>query len=430
MLHPFPPPQADACPPSQREPHELRAYGAPLGTHRYPPLPGDEIITNNKPKNQKLRASITIASLNMNGFTAPAKNLSGIEKWSTVYQTINKNKIPILALQETHLDKELLHNVHSCFGKRLHIINSPLQTNPQASAGVAFVINKALIAPSKLMTYELIEGHALAIKVKWHENKETVLINIYTPNNKSDHQPFWEQIDTKRRSKGVRKPDFMLGDFNLTEDAIDRSPPHQDDTNAIEALRNLRQNLEIQDTWRHAFPSECAFTFRANNNGTHRKSCLDRIYTSIEAAKLTFQWKMCYTSVPTDHWLVSTKYTPIETPTIGKGRWTWLLSSLEDQALLEKLEKRGIVFMGNLKRLQREWTTRETDNPQTLWNSFKSDIRKIAKAHCRELWSKLTSQIKAIKKDLKNITNNPDLDNRDDLRTNEAFLANELAHLE
>ena len=130
MSHSFPPPQADARPPSQREPRELRAYGAPLGTHRYPPLPGDEIITNNNPKNQKLRASITIASLNMNGFTAPAKNLSGIEKWSTVYQTINKNKIAILALQETHLDKELLHNVHSCFGKRLHIINSPLPMNP------------------------------------------------------------------------------------------------------------------------------------------------------------------------------------------------------------------------------------------------------------------------------------------------------------
>ncbi len=36
----------------------------------------------------------------------------------------------------------------------------------------------------------------------------------------------------------------------------------------------------------------------------------------------------------------------------------------------------------------------------------------------------------AIEKDLKSITNNPELDNRDDLRTNEAFLANELAHLE
>ncbi len=139
---------------------------------------------------------------------------------------------------------------------------------------------------------------------------------------------------------------------------------------------------------------------------------------------------MCYTSVPTDHWLVSMKYAPNETLTIGKGRWTWLLSSLEDQALLEKLEKRGIVFMGDLERLQREQTTRETDNPQTLWNLFKSDIRKIAKAHCRELWSKLTSQITAIEKDLKSITNNPELDNRDNLHTNKAFLANKLAHLE
>ena len=34
-------PQAPALPPSQREPQCLRAYGAPLGTHRYPPTPGD-----------------------------------------------------------------------------------------------------------------------------------------------------------------------------------------------------------------------------------------------------------------------------------------------------------------------------------------------------------------------------------------------------
>ena len=38
---------------------------------------------------------------------------------------------------------------------------------------------------------------------------------------------FWETIDIERRARGLRRPDFMLGDFNVTEDNIDRAPAHQ-----------------------------------------------------------------------------------------------------------------------------------------------------------------------------------------------------------
>ena len=130
MLRSSPQLQAHATPPGQREPCVPRAYGAPLGTHRYPPLPGANVNINHKPKNQTLKANISVASLNMNGFTAPNSNLSGIEKWSTVYRTINEHKIAILALQETHLDDNLLRSVHECFGKRLSVVNSKLPGNP------------------------------------------------------------------------------------------------------------------------------------------------------------------------------------------------------------------------------------------------------------------------------------------------------------
>ncbi|KAH9049817.1 Endonuclease/exonuclease/phosphatase, partial [Lactarius deliciosus] len=409
MSHPSPPcrphAQAISLPPRQRVKCVPRAYGAPLGTHTYPPPPGAVATSNHTPKNQKLRASITIVSLNINRFAAPANNMNGIEKWSSVYKTMNKNKIAILALQETHLDNDLLENIHTCFGKRLQVINSHLPMNPRTSAGVAFVINKALIVPRELKVYKLIEGRALALGVKWNENGEVVIINIYAPNNKTDHQQFWEQVDEKRHSKGLRKPDFLLGDFNLTEDLIDRSPPHHNDINAIEALRNLRQCLNLQDTWRHNNPNERAFTYRAMNNGTHRKSRLDRIYTSADAAKLTFEWKMAHTSVPTNHWLVSTKYAPTETPALGKGRWTWQLSSLEDKKLLLKIVNRGIDLIKDLDRLQRNPEDRGAENPQTLWYAFKNDIKKLAMAHNQMSWAKLTSRMKAIERDLKELSN-------------------------
>lgn len=130
--------------------------------------------------------NINIATLNVNGYAAPSLNMTGIEKWSAIYQTMKKHKLAILALQETHLDNDLLHSINECFGKCLTIINSSLPGNPRSSASVAFAINRSLVAPKELITMELIEGRALAIKFKWHDNKEVLLINVYAPNNRSD----------------------------------------------------------------------------------------------------------------------------------------------------------------------------------------------------------------------------------------------------
>ena len=202
----------------------------------------------------------------MNSFTAPANNMSGIEKWSLIYQTMKVNKTVILALQETHLNNTLVHSINECFRKRLTVINYKLPTNPQALAGVVFVIDRTLISVKELEVKELIEGCALAIKFKWHENEELLIMSVYAPNNRSEHPNFWEQIDAKRQSKGLRHPNILLGDFNQTEEPIDRSPAHLDDANAIVALRNLQQCLGLEDTWCHAFPHERCFTFHANTN--------------------------------------------------------------------------------------------------------------------------------------------------------------------
>ncbi|KAH9180212.1 Endonuclease/exonuclease/phosphatase, partial [Lactarius sanguifluus] len=261
---------------------------------------------------------------------------------------------------------------------------------------------------------ELVEGRALAIKFKWHGNDEIVLINTYAPNNKNEHQAFWEKIDEKRRSKGLRRPDFMLGDFNLTEDPIDRLPAHHDNTAAIAALRNLRQCLDLQDTWRHAFPHERCFTFRAKNNGQQIKSWIDRIYTSCEAAKTTLEWDIHQTSVPTDHWLVSVRYAPTHAPYIGKGRTAIHASEVKNNELTDPIIERGKTLQSDMIRLVRDNVPREVENPQTLWHDFKSDTGKIAKKHCNESRGKRTKKINAIEHARKNLANNPELDSDDE----------------
>ena len=112
------------------------------------------IPDENREHNPLKRANINIATLNMNGATAPTQRMTHIDKWTMVNSTIRTEKIAILALQETHLDGARLDDIKRCFGKSFDIFNSSEPDNPRGSAGVAFVINKALIAPNNVYTLQ------------------------------------------------------------------------------------------------------------------------------------------------------------------------------------------------------------------------------------------------------------------------------------
>jgi ribonuclease HI/exonuclease III len=367
----------------------------------------------------------------MNGFTAPSNSLSGIEKWGTIVRTMNKLKIAILAIQETHLDDARLNDVISLLGHKITIIASQNPISPRASAGVAFVLNKKYIRPKEATFYELQEGRALALKIKWHETGEedTTLLNVYAPNNKTEHKKFWENIETKRRLYRLRRPEFMLGDFNVTEDNIDRAPAHPDDPNAITALREIRQEWELQDTWRHSYPNDRCFTYRTNANGQQIQSRLDRIYTARGTSQHTYGWHIGPTPTPTDHWIVAVKYSPRTAPIIGPGRWTWPIPSLKKDKLMTRVIARGIHLQDEIDRIKRENIPRETSNPQTLWRNFKCDISAFAKAFTTESSHKINSRIRTLTKDQKELTTHPDFDSNDNLRSSEAIIAHEIAHL-
>lgn len=398
----------------------------PTGTP-HPPQ-GDEQTTCERQKSH--RANVNIAILNVNGYAAPTNNMTGIEKWSTIYQSMKENKLAILAVQESHLNDTLIHSINECFGKRITIINSQHPTNPRSSARVAFVINKALITTKNLESVELIKGRAIAIKFKWHEENDITLINVYAPNNRAEHQDFWEKIDTCRQARGLRHPDMLLGDFNLTEDTIDRAPAHLDNVNAIAALRNLRQCLGVKDSWRHTFPNERAFSYRANSQGTQVMSRLDSIYLSDAAENVTSNWVIKQTLVPTDHWLVAMNYAPNQAPHIGKDRWTFQVSELKNEKLMEKITNQGKQLKKDLQTLAMTPTACETENPQTLWATFKDDIVKTAKKHCAESRGKLAKKINDLEKELKNLQRNQELDLNDTIRPHEAALASKLGWIE
>jgi hypothetical protein len=99
------------------------------------------------------------------------------------------------------------------------------------------------------------------MKIKWSEKEEMKIINTYAPNKRSDHKPFWGAVETQRLRLNLLKPDFLVGDFNITEDLINRSPAKPDNPKATEALHDLRQSLSVIDQWRHENPKTREFTY-------------------------------------------------------------------------------------------------------------------------------------------------------------------------
>lgn len=81
----------------------------------------------------------------------------------------------------------------------------------------------------------LIPGRATTLSVKWHDNKTINILNIYAPNNPNEHRTFWEKVKTEWSRLNDRTLDFMMGDFNITEDPIDRAPARLDNEAAIDA---------------------------------------------------------------------------------------------------------------------------------------------------------------------------------------------------
>jgi exonuclease III len=368
------------------------------------------------------RANIKIATLNMNGAHTNGEACMRFEKWAEINATMKRENIAILALQETHLDDHLLSDVNKLFGKRLIIHNSPSEVNPRSSVGVVFVLNKDLIETHNMELKELVKGRALALKTTWNNQEEIALINVYAPNRRMDHKPFWEAVETARRSLHLRKPDFVLGDFNVTEDAIDRSPLKRDSERASDALRDFCLALNIQDQWRHTFPKTKEFTYRATINGKQVKSRLDRIYVSTNKTRFTYEWVIGPSSVPTDHWLASVRYSPKGAPHIGKGRWTWPLKQVKNAKLMERIESKGIALQQDIRD--------GSQNVQSLWKTFKSEISEMAKKEAKKSHYRRLTTLRNLQKDRKTLLDNPTFETDEQLKWQEALIANRIEHLE
>jgi hypothetical protein len=220
------------------------------------------------------------------------------------------------------------------------------------------------------------------------------------------------------------------GNFNVTEDAIDRAPTKLDNKAATDKLRDTRLTWDVRDAWALRPPKRKAFMYRANTSEQVIKSRLDRIYIANRLMMFTFGWVIAPSPVPTDHWLVAIRYAPKDAPEIGKGRWTLPLHLLQQKDFMEQVATRELRLQAKLENVNHHTPEEGTDSPQMLWERFKEAVQEIAKQLLAETHYKINSRIMRLEKDRAELANALDADNNNDTRTSEAIIACEMSCLE
>jgi hypothetical protein len=306
----------------------------------------------------------------------------------------------------------------------MKVLSTSDPVRPGNSAGIAFVLNKEITNTADATMRTLIPGRAAVLSLKWHNNETINILNIYAPNNASEHKNFWETIQTKWSDQHAGTIDFMMGDFNITEEPIDRAPTRYDNETAIEALRDLRSALNIHDLWRIENPHQRMFTFNSNRNTLSR---LDRIYTSERHSESMLNWDSQISPIPTDHHIVSVRFAPPGLPHIGKGRWSWPIGIMTDETLIKRIIKLGIEHQERIEGINER---NDTSNPQQTWSELKQKITCAAKEVMKTHLGKINQRIRTLTKDLRKTTNSNTIDTSEDTRINRSIIEQEISHLQ
>ncbi|KIJ59328.1 hypothetical protein HYDPIDRAFT_140820, partial [Hydnomerulius pinastri MD-312] len=269
-------------------------------------------------------------------------------------------------------------------------------SHPNAK-GVAIVINKHITNTSGIKLVELVPGRALLATIPWHREEHLNVLNVYAPNEPATNETFWTEVLDKLQ--GQPRPDVLLGDFNMIEDALDRLPPHMDARPAMDAMCKLKSEMHLVDGWRAENPDSTAFTFSQSRAQGGRQSRIDRIYIQQDALIHTKDWKIDPSGIPTDHQLVSARISDRRMPYVGKGRWTLPIFILNDKNVTTAILSKGI----DLQREIEESKNNRSDirNPQTLFKAFKDEAIQICRSEAKKAIPKIQQRMNTLKANLK-----------------------------
>ncbi|KAJ3716676.1 hypothetical protein C8R42DRAFT_588394, partial [Lentinula raphanica] len=355
------------------------------------------------------KASIKIAALNIKGHGSTNPDHQN-NKWGGIEAMMLRQKISMLIVGEAHLDANRRAEIESRH-LELKILYSRLEHTPNA-AGVAVVLHKKLANTKGIQIHEIVAGHAMIIESTYHADTKISILAIYAPNrDNTSNAGFWKSIsDFFGRNPHIRKPDFMLGDMNMVEEAIDRLPPRMECSSIMDAFDDLKLTLQLEDGWRNTYPTRLEYTFSQERTGYEpRHARLDRIYTKASCAERCSSWEITQTNIKTDHKMVSVRYTSEDAPDIGKGRWVMPAHILYDKEVKEFLQREGLALCQRMEEIEQAEQRDEHLNAQTLWAEFKKEFVRLARQRAKIVIPRIEKEIKDVKTKLNLVCNDPEL---------------------
>ncbi|RDX41984.1 DNase I-like protein, partial [Lentinus brumalis] len=370
----------------------------------------------------RTRAHIKIGTLNMRGF-GDSRGGGVPEKWWKMNQLLRDERIAILAVQEAHLTPDRVEALNELFGATMRVWAYADDENPTGARGVAFAVNRRLVAVDDATIRGVWPGRAAILTVPWSGGKVLKVMNIYAPNDAKDNALFWEKLAEDRAQRKFPRPDMMLGDFNLVESSIDRLPPRTDHQEAVDRLGEFRNRLDLVDGLREREPQLRLYTYLQMSTGS--QSRIDRIYLSRTLMKNANEWKVTGPGIRTDHRLVTVEIANVEAPYVGKGRWAIPPALLSDKRFLEDVHGLGMRLQGKLNE-EHERTARM--NPQTHYAQFKRELRDLARKRAKQCIPMLDRRIAGLTTDIARRVNEEQA--TDEMKTDVAIMQDKLTELE
>ena len=173
---------------------------------------------------------------------------------------MNLQRIAILAVQESRMTNEDIRNLENKH-PGLKFLNNGNHSNKQ---GILFTINERLLEIEK---GELERNHKILIpntvsqlKIKWGEDQNLNLVNIYAPNYIKEKETFYKKL-AKEQKKEPQENLCIMGDTNCVLDNITRSSAHANNKQVTNQLRKIIRKYKLLDTWRIQNPKKKKYTF-------------------------------------------------------------------------------------------------------------------------------------------------------------------------
>ncbi|KAK0475947.1 Endonuclease/exonuclease/phosphatase, partial [Armillaria luteobubalina] len=366
------------------------------------------------------KASLKIAVLNIRGL-GNVNAWHPDNKWNHINQIMNTKRIAVLVVGEAHLNEERKTAIENMPRGCLRVLHSEDPVSPNAR-GITIVLNKSLTETENIVATEIIAGRALLVETCWHRNEKLSILGVYAPVNPVENTRFWGDINEFfLNNPNTRKPDVMAGDMNVTEDPIDQFPACQDYIPAVDSLDILQTSLHLIDGWQNCYPTTTKYTWQRPATGP--QSRLDRIYVRSDMNEHCFEWNIEKSRIPTDHDMVSVRYSMVTAPQIGHGRWAMPLHIVRDHIVKGFIIKAGRTLQDDVEKYSKPENHTPEKNPQKLWEDFSKELRTLARERAKVVVLTIDREIRQIEMEIMVEENSRDRPQSDEPSVNLKLMA-------